>query len=290
MFAVLLLLLANIRYSFSSCTVTVPLIDRVVFLNKSISFSCSFDWNNDIDDIQLFLDESKLVRLTDEARGNYKDIYYERKDNGYTMTLNVSTLEYNDTHFKCILYLNDMDNCPTEGYLYVATGIILLLCIENFMILYSTCTFICTDLPPPPQSVMIGSVSPNFLMITWSPAWSYPVRNYTVLLSGDGGVTNEVNTSDTSIVISRNDIMYNDSTSECASFNITVAAITDIGASTLSHTVLSGFPICKFVFFVIILIKIIVLFLFHSSSFPFTFSLPFPPSLFLSSLLSTHSS
>ena len=39
--------------------------------------------------------------------------------------------------------------------------------------------------------------------------------------------------------------MYNGSTSECASVNITVTAITDIGAGVPSNTVQSGFPICK---------------------------------------------
>lgn len=122
MFAVSLLLLTIIRYSFSSCPVTVSLTDRVVFVNEPISFSCSFDWNNNTDDMVLFFNGSKIVQLHDPAKGYFKDIYYERNTNGYTMTLNVSTLEYNNTHFSCVLYPDHTGYCLTEGYLYVATG------------------------------------------------------------------------------------------------------------------------------------------------------------------------
>ncbi|XP_019854755.1 PREDICTED: uncharacterized protein LOC109583753 [Amphimedon queenslandica] len=203
----------NIPSIATNTTVTVPLTDRVVFVNESISFSCRFDENSDTSNMELLINGSNIVLSIHPPKGNFGNIHYERKSNGYTVTVNVSTLEYNNTYFRCVLH----DNCLTEGYLYVTT-----------------------DQPSPPKSVMVGSMSSNSLIITWSRPWFYPINIYTVLISWSEGVTNEVNTSDTSIVVSRND---SESIGECVLVNITVTAITDIGAGLPSITLQSGFPI-----------------------------------------------
>ena len=59
---------------------------------------------------------------------------------------------------------------------------------------------------------------------------------------------NETNISTNSITISRDYMMLPGNTGSCASVNVTVIAITDVGSTQPSYTLHTGFPICKLLY------------------------------------------